>query len=145
VQPWGVVAWHGRWYLVGHDLDRDAPRVFRLSRVVGTPRATGPEGAFEPPADLDLGAVVAGQVGGAEHLVVVRARPGAAIGLRRHATPLGPSEDGDDRLQLRTTEPWRLADQLAAYGADVLVEGPAEVRSAVIDRLTRLAAMGEPA
>ena len=145
VQPWGVVAWHGRWYLVGHDLDRDAARVFRLSRVVGTPKATGPEGAFEPPADLDLGAVVAGQVGGAEHLVVVRARPGAAIGLRRHATPLGPSGDGDDRLQLRTTEPWRLADQLAAYGSDVLVEGPAEVRTAVVDRLTRLAAMGEPA
>jgi proteasome accessory factor B len=143
VQPWGVVAWHGRWYLVGYDLDRGAPRVFRLSRVVGTPKATGPEGAFEPPADLDLGAVVAGQVGGAEQLVVVRARPGTAIGLRRHATPLGGADDGDDRLQLRTTEPGRLADQLAAYGADVLVEGPAEVRNAVIARLTRLAAMGE--
>ena len=24
VQPWGVVAWHGRWYLVGLDLDRGA-------------------------------------------------------------------------------------------------------------------------
>jgi proteasome accessory factor B len=86
---------------------------------------------------------VAGQVGGAEHLVVVRARPGTAIGLRRQATPLGASDDGDDRLQLRTTEPGRLADQLAAYGADVLVESPAEVRDAVIGRLTRLAAMGE--
>ena len=49
VQPWGVVAWHGRWYLVGLDLDRGADRVFRLSRVVGTPKATGPAGAFEPP------------------------------------------------------------------------------------------------
>src|ERR671919_428578 len=38
VQPWGVVAWHGRWYLVGLDLDRQAPRVFRPSPVVGTPR-----------------------------------------------------------------------------------------------------------
>ena len=64
-----------------------AERVFRLSRVVGTPKATGPAGAFEPPADVDLADVVAGQVGGEEHLVVVRARPGTAIGLRRHATP----------------------------------------------------------
>ncbi|MBW8766999.1 MAG: WYL domain-containing protein, partial [Geodermatophilales bacterium] len=103
VQPWGVVAWHGRWYLVGLDLDRQAPRQYRLSRVVGTPKATGPAGAFEPPAGLDLAGVVAGQVGGEEHLVVVRARPGTAIGLRRHATPLGPAEgdDGDDRLKLR--------------------------------------------
>jgi proteasome accessory factor B len=145
VQPWGVVAWHGRWYLVGLDLDRGAERVFRLSRVVGTPKAVGPAGAFEPPADVDLAAVVAGQVGGEEHLVVVRARPGTAIGLRRQATPLGGSEDGDDRLELRTTEPGRLADQLAAYGADVVVEAPAGVRDAVIARLTRLAAMGETA
>jgi proteasome accessory factor B len=149
VQPWGVVAWHGRWYLVGQDLDRAAPRVFRLSRVVGTPRASGPAGAFEPPAGLDLAGLVAGQVTGEEQLVVVRARPGTAIGLRRHATPLGPAEGGgddpDDLLQLRTTEPGRLADELAAYGSDVLVEAPAEMRRAVIDRLSRLAAMGVPA
>ena len=145
VQPWGVVAWHGRWYLVGLDLDRQAPRQYRLSRVVGTPKATGPAGAFEPPADLDLAEVVARQVGGQEQLVVVRARPGTAIGLRRHAVPLGPADDGDDRLELRTTEPGALADQIAAYGDGVLVEAPAEVRDAVISRLTRLAAMGETA
>ncbi|MGY1784496.1 helix-turn-helix transcriptional regulator [Geodermatophilus sp. SYSU D00698] len=145
VQPWGVVAWHGRWYLVGLDLDRQAPRVFRLSRVVGTPRATGPENAFEPPPDLDLAGIVAGQFGGRgeEQLVVVRARPGTAVGLRRWATPLGAGPDGEDRLQLRTTEPWRLADQLTAYGPDVVVESPAAVRDAVVERLTRLAAMGE--
>jgi proteasome accessory factor B len=142
VQPWGVVAWHGRWYLVGLDLDRQAPRVFRLSRVVGTPAVKGQPGAFEPPAGVDLAEIVAGQAGGGEeHLVLVRARPGAAIGLRREAEPLGPSDDGDDRLQLRTTEPWALADRLAAYGADVVVEAPTEVRDAVIARLTRLAGM----
>jgi proteasome accessory factor B len=145
VQPWGVVAWHGRWYLVGHDLDRQAPRVFRLSRVTGTPKASGPAGAFEPPADLDLAAVVAGQEAREEHLVVVRARPGTAIGLRRHAESLGPAEDGDDRLQLRTTEPWGLADELASYGPDVLVEAPQGMREAVVERLTRLAVMGETA
>ena len=145
MQPWGLVAWHGRWYLVGLDLDRGAERVFRLSRVVGSPKATGRTGAFEPPSDVDLADVVAGQVGGEEHLVVVRARPGTAIGLRRHAVPLGPADDGDDRLELRTSEPGALADQLAAYGPDVLVEAPADVRDAVIARLTRLAGMGVPA
>jgi proteasome accessory factor B len=143
VQPWGVVAWHGRWYLAGLDLDRRAPRVFRLSRVTGTPRATGPHNAYEPPPDVDLAGLVAGAVGGAageEQLVVVRARPGAAVGLRRWAQPLGAGPDGEDRLQLRTTEPSRLADQLAAYGPDVVVESPASVRDAVVDRLVRLAA-----
>jgi proteasome accessory factor B len=145
VQPWGVVAWHGRWYLVGHDQDRQAPRVFRLSRVTGTPKATGPGGAFQPPPDLDLAAVVAGQERREETLVIVRARPGTANGLRRTAVALGPGQDGDDRLELRTTEPESLADQLAAYGADVLVEAPQRMRAAVVERLTRLAALGEPA
>ncbi len=141
VQPWGVVAWHGRWYLVGHDLDRAAPRVFRLSRVTGTPRAGGPPQAYTPPADIDLAAVVARQVGRPEHVVVVRARPGAAVGLRRRAAVLG-AVDGEDRLELTTTEPEALADELAAHGPDVLVESPAELRDAVVARLTRLAAMG---
>jgi proteasome accessory factor B len=145
VEPWGVIAWHGRWYLGGLDLDRQEPRVFRLSRVVGTPKATGSPGEFEPPADVDLGAMVAGQVSGEEHVIVVRARPGTAIGLRRHAVSLGPADDGDDRLQLTTTEPWSLADQIAAYGPDVLVEAPQEIRDAVIGRLGRLAALGESA
>jgi proteasome accessory factor B len=144
VQPWGVVAWHGRWYLVGQDLDRHGTRVFRLSRVVGTPQPAGPPNAFEPPADLDLAAVVASSgTGGEERIAVVRARPGTAVGLRRHATSLGPGDDGDDRLELRTTELGALADQLAALGPDVVVESPTELREAVVQRLTRLAAMGE--
>lgn len=139
VQPWGVVSWHGRWYLVGHDLDRAAPRVFRLSRVAGKPRASGPPDAFTPPADLDLAAVVARQVDRPEHVVELTARPGTAVGLRRRARELGRDDAGDDRLELRTTELWSLADEIAAHGPDVLVVGPPELRAAVVERLTRLA------
>src|SRR3954462_13953913 len=143
VQPWGVVAWHGRWYLVGLDLDRQAPRQFRLSRGVGNPQASGaahalqpprgpaPAEAFEPPEGVDLAEVVAGQDTGEEHLVVVRARPGTAIGLRRTAISLGATDGDEDRLELRTTDLYRLADELASYGPDVVVEHPAEVRAAV--------------
>ncbi|NUT34234.1 MAG: WYL domain-containing protein, partial [Hamadaea sp.] len=54
LQPWGVVCWRGRWYVVGHDTDRDAARCFRLSRITGSVRLTGVAGAYTPPADLDL-------------------------------------------------------------------------------------------
>ena len=69
-----------------------------------------------------------------------RAPPSACAGSPRRSGRT--RDDGDDRLELRTTEPGRLADQIAAYGADVVVEAPAAVRDAVIARLTRLAAMG---
>ena len=103
VQPWG--SWPGTaagtW---SARTSTGAPRVFRLSRVVGAPKATAPPApSSRRPARPRRRRRRAGRGRGA--LVVVRARPGTAIGLRRHATPLGPADDGDDRLQLRTTEP----------------------------------------
>ena len=41
----------GRWYVSGHDVDREATRSFRLDRISGAVEA-GEPGAFAPPADL---------------------------------------------------------------------------------------------
>ena len=54
VEPWGVVSLRGRWYVVGHDVDRAAERVFRLSRIAGQVTAKGRPGAYEVPRDVDL-------------------------------------------------------------------------------------------
>ena len=53
------MSWHGHWYVVGHDRDRDAVRVFRLSRVVGAVVADGPAGSVAVPEGIDLRARVA--------------------------------------------------------------------------------------
>ncbi|GAB3167362.1 YafY family protein [Myceligenerans halotolerans] len=53
VWPWRIAARGGGWYLLCHDLERDAPRVFRLSRIEGRVRLSGPPGAFEVPPGLD--------------------------------------------------------------------------------------------
>src|SRR6185312_13612986 len=52
IEPWGVVSWRGRWYVVGHDRDRNAPRSFRVSRIVGPVRPIGPSGAVTVPAEI---------------------------------------------------------------------------------------------
>ncbi|GAB3884485.1 hypothetical protein GCM10029964_045580 [Kibdelosporangium lantanae] len=54
VEPWGVVSWRGRWYLVGHDRDRNAPRCFRLSRIVGDVTTFGPANGFTRPEKINL-------------------------------------------------------------------------------------------
>jgi proteasome accessory factor B len=141
VQPWGVVCWRGRWYVVGHDLDRGAPRCFRLSRVVGTVRATGRAGGYAPPADLDLISYVARWSGGPPESVghaTVVVRPGRAAGLRRWAQETTHGPDGD-RLQLRYADVDSIASRLVGYGPDVLVLDPPEVREAVIQRLKEIA------
>ncbi len=59
VQPWGLVARRGRWYLVGHDVDRGQRRVFRLGRLEPPVETLGQPQQYEIPAEMDLAAEVA--------------------------------------------------------------------------------------
>jgi proteasome accessory factor B len=52
VEPWGVLLRHGKWYVIGHDRDRDAMRTFRVDRIDGAISA-GARGAFSRPNDFD--------------------------------------------------------------------------------------------
>jgi proteasome accessory factor B len=140
LEPWGVVCWHGRWYVVGHDRDREAVRCFRLSRIVGPVRTTGEPGAFEPPAGLDLISHVARWSGPREQTgrATILVRPGHAAGLRRWAVEALPGPEGD-RLVVPYADAESLAGQLVGYGADARVLDPPEVREAVIQRLKEIA------
>jgi predicted DNA-binding transcriptional regulator YafY len=51
VEPWGLAARRGHWYLVGHDRDRDAMRTFRADRL-GDDVSVGPTGSFVVPDDF---------------------------------------------------------------------------------------------
>jgi len=145
LQPWGVVCWRGRWYVVGHDLDRDAPRCFRLSRVVGPVRPTGPTDAFTPPPELDLLSYVARERPPADRTgrATVLLRPGYADGVRRFAERVTSTPDGDVAV-LRYHCPESLAAWLVGYGSHVRVLDPPEVREAVISRLKEIANQPSP-
>ena len=142
LQPWGVTRYSGRWYVVGFDTDRGAERVFRLSRVEGQPRKAGAAGAYEVPDDVDLGEVARRLAPAVStERVVLLVRQGAGLSLRRGADVLesdvtGPDgAAGWDRLAI-TRGSTGYADEILAFGPDVVVEGPAEVRQRVVDRLT---------
>jgi len=140
VEPWGLVVRRSRWYLVGHDRDRAATRVFRLSRVVGTPRATGPAGAVARPADLDLTAAVASyDTGPPGATAVLRIRTGRGLGLRRQATEVTSDDGGWDVVRLPYGDPERLADDVLPYGNDVVILEPADAAAVVVGRLRALA------
>jgi len=141
VEPWGIVSWRGRWYLVGHDLGRAEARVFRLSRVVGDVTAYGEPGAFTRPEGLDLRAMVAGTAAQRQTgTAVIRVRHGSAGDLRRAATSTAADGPGWDVLEIGFADPERLADRITGYGPDAVVVEPAEVRDAVLLRLRRFLA-----
>lgn len=144
LEPWGVVCWRGRWYVVGHDRDRDATRCFRLSRITGEVKGTGKPDAFTPPADADLISHVARSSGpvARDGRAVVTVRTGRAAGLRRMASASVSLPEGD-RLTIAYGDVEWLAARIAGYGPDVRAEGPPELRSAVIQNLKELAARHE--
>jgi proteasome accessory factor B len=57
VDPYGLLARGGFWYLVGYDHLRGAQRVFRVDRIEST-IDVGAKGSFERPADFDLARAV---------------------------------------------------------------------------------------
>jgi proteasome accessory factor B len=141
VQPWGVVRYSGRWYVVGFDIDRQAERVFRLSRVQGEARKVGEPGSYDVPPGTDV-RDVARRLAPAPSTepVVLLVRQGVGHALRRGADGVetgvpGPDDrTGWDRLVL-TRGRLGLVDELLGYGADVMVEEPAHVRGALVERL----------
>lgn len=139
VEPWGVVSWKGRWYLVGHDRLRSATRVFRLSRIVGEVQSHGDPGVVTIPEGIDLRSMV-GRIaaGDAATTAKVRVRTGTCWELRRSATSTEPGE-GWDVVELGYGDAERFADRVTGYGADAVVLAPDEARQAVVRRLEALA------
>lgn len=147
VQPWGLVSTAGRWYVVGHDVDRDDTRVFRLSRITGAVRRAGRPESFTVPPDLDLRALTR-SLAPSEPVAeaVVLARPGAALGLRARATTVhqasGTTPPGEwEELVVPFGREDALADEVLSYGPAVVLLQPERVRAQVVERLT--AAAGE--
>lgn len=143
VEPWGVVSWKGRWYLVGHDLGRAATRVFRLSRIVGEVQLEDEPGAFALPDGLDLRSMVVRIATDSTSTTArVRVRIGSCWELRRSATTTEPDGDGWEVVELGYADPERFADRVTGYGADAVVLDPVEARDAVVQRLRALADVG---
>lgn len=143
LQPWGVQSWHGRWYVVGYDVDRQAPRLFRLSRVVGAVEPAGPPGSYTVPPPAVIRTAAGSLVPPRQrNLARLRVRRDCGYGLRRRAvtTQYG---DGWDLLTVRYADGSVLADEVAGYGADVVLIEPDDVRRRVVDHL--LAVAGESA
>lgn len=143
LEPWGVVSYSGRWYVVGRDVDRDAERLFRLSRVRGKVRRSGRSGAFQVPPGTNLRELTNRlEPGPRTEIGTVLARTGTCLGLRRYARLLdervtGPDgSDAWDRLEVAFSSHEQLADDVLSLGANAYAESPAEVRARVADRLS---------
>ena len=151
LQPWALTSRGGFWYVVGLDVDRQAPRAFKLSRVQGSVRAGAP-GSYEIPVPLDTEAMIGPRSDPDPRTAVLRVRRGRGKSLRLRAgapapapapEAAAPDPEGDgawDRLELPVDDLWTLAEQVAGHGPDVVALEPPDLRRAVVRLLTGAAA-----
>jgi proteasome accessory factor B len=140
LEPWGVVNRRGRWYVAGHDRGRDAPRVFRMSRITGPVTMAGPPGSVKVPDGADVREMVKDwdRTPPRDRTAVLRIRAGAGVALRRWARESIPETGeaaGWDRVTLSFADASWYAEYLASFGPDIMVLDPPDLREAVITRL----------
>ncbi|NYI41393.1 helix-turn-helix transcriptional regulator [Demequina lutea] len=123
VEPWQVLLRGSAEYLYGLDRDRAEPRTFRLSRIHGTMRAVGPDGAYEIPRPLpgfDWGASQA------LRNATVGLRPETGHALRQRGTVIGV--DGDwDLVEVTYRYADALRDEVLGLGGMAKIIGPEDI------------------
>lgn len=142
VQPWRLQQRGGRWFLLGFDLDRGAPRHFKLSRFSGPVEVVGRPGGFPAPgpeqvrAHLDFDAEADAATG------IVAIREGAGGDLRRSGEPAAWSEpvpDGFATFRISRPHAGQLVDEVCALGPDAIMLSPEPLRRRVVEQLTAVA------
>lgn len=130
VAPLSLERIDGRWHLVSWDFEREATRIFLLSRIQGPVAQTDRQ--FDPnlfahvePAVAELKAIRESQVA-----KIVR-RPGSEAETRLSETLHYIDEDA-------------LAEDLVAFGSDVFVAEPDSLRERVIDLFKRVEHLHRP-
>lgn len=136
VEPWGLLARGGGWYCVGFDLDRDAARVFRISRIAGTVEVRG--NAVHPldPAWRDIPTTA--HFEGTRALL--RIAPERGWAWREAGRAVGTEEVADARHDIvEVVVDDAAVGPLAAAAPNVIVLEPADLRARVIAHLEAVA------
>jgi proteasome accessory factor BC len=159
VDPYHLLFQGGQFYLLGYSHERDAVRVFRLSRIRGkVSYATKAEHDFHRPEDFDPRAYanradwqLGEELGEARILISER----IAWQIERHfgrygkvldpavlegdqAEGLGPFEDGDRLFVTAYADPRSLLSWVLGLGVNARLAGPPELAGELRERLERL-------
>lgn len=140
VNPLGVSAWRGSWYLVGEDLERDDIRAFKLSRMKSGITRISKAGSFQIPPDFDIKEYLV-MLKAPEYSVVLQVRKSAGLHLRNRAASITDYDDEWDQIQIFFSHENQALKETLWLGDDARVIGPDSLKSLVISRLEKLVAI----
>lgn len=144
VQAHGLRFARGHWYLGGHDLLRQATRVFRLDRIDGV-ITVGPPGAFEPPDEATRFDLEPWRIGpsDAERIIAsvrVDAEQVDRAQLAIGDEPLELHPDGSATLSIEVVNIAAFRSFVLEFGDHAELVSPPELRADLIAWLEEVAA-----
>ena len=149
VEPWRIIASRGGWYLVGFDTGRQAPRVFRLSRIVDDVVPVGLPGSFVVPDGVDPMAMLAASQQGQTRLAWLSVAADRAGALRSRAVDAAELQapavprPGHDLIAVPFARSADLAEERLGYADAVVGVAPDDLRDDVVARLREAVAMAD--
>lgn len=143
VEPWRLVSSQGGWYLIGHDREREATRVFRLSRFTSKVITAGKAQAFTIPKNLDIRSIFGDQVFDtpATALLAIRQNRGHSLRDSLRATlqdTIDIAGEVYDLVTVKYHDEQRFVSEITGFAEDVLVVEPAPIREAVMGGLRKI-------
>jgi proteasome accessory factor B len=137
VAPLALVQYQGRWHLHAEEPDTGLTKTFLLRRIVTQITTTGK--TFTPPAgDQSAKALREIEAVWSANTVEVTVEPDSDAATRLHKRR-GTEVSASGNLVLHYADANIVADELAGYGPEVVVVSPQAIRTAVKDRLLRVA------
>jgi proteasome accessory factor B len=131
----------GRWYLVGFDHDRSAPRTFRVDRIDGAPVA-GPPNSAELPVDFDAEAALPDEPWktGDDATHAVRVHVDALEGSRvvqelGEGSLTATHPDGSVEVDLEVSNDAAMISWVLSLGPHAEILEPEELRKEIVDWL----------
>ena len=139
VNPLGLSAWRGGWYLVGEDLNRDDIRVFKLSRITSPINVLESPSAYSIPKDFNIkDYLIMLQPG--EYSVQLRLRKAAGLNLRNLATEIKSLDEEWDLVTLSFKSDAEALREILWLGPDAIIESPMDLRNLAIKSFEKLVA-----
>ena len=141
IQPYGIAAWRGQWYLVGRDVTKDAIRVFKVARIAPECKVRGKVGAFKLPIDFDISRHLVMLQDAPQTPVILQIRKERCHGLRQKSKEIKHDVEWDE-IQFSENNRSQTIQEILWYGPDVVVISPEDLKIAVIASLREMAKNG---
>jgi len=138
VNPLGLSAWKGEWYLVGEDLVRSDIRTFNFSRITSKIDISKKRDMYEIPSDFNIkDYLIMYNAEGIE--IKARVKKSQAEALRARAIEVKSLDEEWDEILYRSESNGPALKEALWYCDSLIVEKPEDLRSSILASLEQVA------